>query len=47
MQNEVLVNDIQAISKDNLKLEGKVYNISEFYDSTLVPDMQTYPQKFI
>ena len=37
LQNENLLADIDVTGTENYKMERKIFNIKDFYDSTLVP----------
>ena len=47
LENENLLTDIDLTSSENYKMERRVLNILDFYDSTLIPSIATQPHKFI
>lgn len=47
LQNENLVADIDSIAQQNHKMLRKIFNIKDFYENTLVPQILTQPHKFL
>ena len=47
LQNENLINDIDQIATSNYKCARKIFNIKDFYENTLVPQILTQPHKFL
>jgi hypothetical protein len=47
LQNENLVADIDTIAQQNHKMLRKIFNIKDFYENTLVPQILTQPHKFL
>lgn len=41
LQNENLMNDIDCLAHTNFKMQRKIYNIEDFYENTLVPQIFT------
>ena len=41
LQNENLVADIDQIAQQNYKIARKIFNIKDFYENTLVPQILT------
>lgn len=47
LQNENLVCDIDMTASQNYRLSRKIFNIKDFYENTLVPQIFTQPHKFL
>jgi hypothetical protein len=47
LQNENLVSDIDQTAQQNYKMFRKIFNIKDFYENTLVPQIFTQPHKFL
>ena len=47
LQNENLLADIDQTATDNYRVERKIFNIKDFYDTTLIPQIMTQPHKFL
>ena len=47
LQNENLLADIDQLSMQNYKIQRKVFNIEDFYENTLIPQIVTQPHKFL
>ena len=47
LQNENLLADIENVAKTNYKDLKKVYNLEDYYEHHLIPQIMTYPQKFV
>ena len=47
LQNENLLADIDQTGADNYRVERKIFNIKDFYDTTLIPQIMTQPHKFL
>lgn len=47
LQNESLVADIESAAHSNLKMLKKNYNLEDYYEHHLGPQLITYPHKFI
>ena len=41
LQNENLVSDIDQTASQNLRMSRKIFNIKDFYENTLVPQIFT------
>jgi|LauGreDrversion4_2_1035121.scaffolds.fasta_scaffold757174_2 hypothetical protein len=47
LQNENLLADIENVAKQNYKDLKKVYNLEDYYEHHLIPQIMTYPHKFV
>ena len=47
LMNENLVSDIDQTAHQNYKLSRKIFNIKDFYENTLLPQILTQPHKFL
>jgi hypothetical protein len=47
LQNENLVSDIDQTASSNYRMTRKIFNIKDFYENTLVPQIFTQPHKFL
>ena len=47
LQNENLLADIDQTATNNYKMARKIFNIKDFYENTLVPQILTQPHKFL
>jgi hypothetical protein len=47
LKNENLLSDIDQTGTQNFQMERKIWQIKEFYDNTLIPQMLTQPHKFL
>eukprot|EP00347_Sterkiella_histriomuscorum_P024372 403331348 len=46
-QNETLVSDIEQTAHSNYKTSKKIYNLEDYYEHNLIPQLLTYPHKFL
>lgn len=47
LQNESLVSDIETTAHSNYKMSKKIYNLEDYYEHHLIPQLLTYPHKFV
>ena len=47
LQNESLVADIESTAHSNYKMAKKIYNLEDYYEHNLIPQLLTYPHKFV
>jgi hypothetical protein len=47
LQNESLISDIESQAHSNYKMLKKIYNIEDYYEHNLIPQLMAYPHKFI
>lgn len=47
IQHESLVSDIEQTAHSNHKTLKKIYNLEDYYEHNLVPQLLTYPHKFV
>lgn len=47
LQNENLVSDVDQTALQNYKMGRKIFNIKDYYENTLVPQILTQPHKFL
>jgi hypothetical protein len=47
LQNENLVADVDQTAHQCYKMSRKMFNIKDFYENTLVPQILTQPHKFL
>ena len=47
LQNENLVADIEQTAHSNYKMLKKIYNLEDYYEHHLIPQLLTYPHRFI
>ena len=47
IQNENLVCDVDQTAQQNYKMSRKIFNIKDYYENTLVPQIMTQPHKFL
>lgn len=47
LQNENLVADIEGVARQNYKDLKKIYNLEDYYEHHLIPQIMTYPHKFV
>eukprot|EP00349_Pseudokeronopsis_sp_Brazil_P001335 CAMPEP_0202958710 /NCGR_PEP_ID=MMETSP1396-20130829/2983_1 /ASSEMBLY_ACC=CAM_ASM_000872 /TAXON_ID= /ORGANISM="Pseudokeronopsis sp., Strain Brazil" /LENGTH=102 /DNA_ID=CAMNT_0049676901 /DNA_START=324 /DNA_END=632 /DNA_ORIENTATION=+ len=45
--NETLIMEIERTSTDNYRMLKKCYNLEDYYENNLVPQMLAMPNKFI
>jgi hypothetical protein len=46
-QNESLISDIEGTARQNYKDFKKIYNLEDYYEHYLIPQLLTYPHKFV
>ena len=47
LQNESLISDIESQAHSNYKMLKKAYNLEDYYEHHLIPQLLTYPHKFV
>lgn len=47
MKNENLLQEIDQIATVNYKTSRKIFNLKDFYENSLIPQMLTQPHKFL
>ena len=47
LQNESIIADIEQTAHSNYKALKKIYNLEDYYEHNLIPQLLTYPHKFV
>lgn len=47
LQNENLIADIENVARQNYKDLKKVFNLEDYYEHHLIPQIMAYPHKFV
>lgn len=47
LDNEKILHDIQEVAAENMKMLNAICNMEDFYDTSLIPKMMSFPQQYI
>lgn len=47
LDNEQVLNDIQETANENVSTLRRIYNLEDYYESSLLPKMLSYPKQYI